>query len=1044
MGALGDIARDERALLAALLCLLITVAFWSGSRYPDLGEKAAMGGGTILEDPLGFEAARPVDPADRFGVRLFDTTINWVSTNQRGMIFGIALAAAFMTLLRRLGRRSFEGAFSNTLLGVVIGAPLGVCVNCAAPIARGLHAAGTRLETSLAAMISSPTLNFVVLAMLFSMLPAYMAAFKVVTGLVFVVAGIPLLSRLVFRREVRAGVEASRLAAAGEGLGPAANEALFERSQGFGEAALWLVREFAKNLWFIVKYTVPLMLLAGALGALAVTLLPWDTLLAALPHDDSWNAVGWMVAIAAFGLLLPVPIAFDVVLAAALFGAGMPGHYVMVLLFSLGIFSIYSFLVVWEAVSLRVAATLSFCLLVLSVGLGVAAQRYEAWDGSRQLALFAGLADAETLPAPTLPDAQSADALLPALGDAARRWEPFAVTAPPGVAVERSAFAPPVGAGEPTFARHYGEAFGLVRPDHVPLAYKFTSPWYRAWPVAAGDVHGDGWPDLVVGSDQGVFLYANLGGERFVLQEIAQPTAGRSHAANLALVDLDDDGWLDVFVSTIGEGNHVLHNRGGRFPQDAVRELPEVPATIANGVAFGDLDADGRLDVVLGGYTGGSWSMRPPERSRNFLLRSRGDDFAVEPLPGDPGQTLSSLVSDLDADGHPEVLIGNDFATPDYFYWGGPEGKLRKLTRKDDVIPASTANTMSIDSADVDNDGDLEVYIAQVARSPRGSSQDLARGVEDVCREHDDPAWRERCEERMALHDTLRAARRRAGAISCLSIADGTRRSDCIAFAMLRFTLTDDRDASRCDAFPPRWSGLAHLCRLGFEPQAGSKKEEKRGIRQLRNRNVLLVRGADGRYEDRAKALGVVRGGWSWTARFADVDNDQWQDLYIANGFYASKRRESNYFYRNRQGQGFDDETATSGLESYLTAGAYVYVDFDLDGDLDIVTATFDGPLWVYRNQTRDGHAVVFELADARGNHFGVGSRVRIAYGDGLSQLRELKTGGGYVSSDAPRVHFGLGPHARVDEVEVRWPTGEATRLRGPFEAGHRYRIRRD
>ena len=70
----GGFRADERAVLAAILCLAIAVGFWTGSRYPDLGEKAAMGGTTILEDPLGFEAARPVGETDGFASRVYDTT----------------------------------------------------------------------------------------------------------------------------------------------------------------------------------------------------------------------------------------------------------------------------------------------------------------------------------------------------------------------------------------------------------------------------------------------------------------------------------------------------------------------------------------------------------------------------------------------------------------------------------------------------------------------------------------------------------------------------------------------------------------------------------------------------------------------------------------------------------------------------------------------------------------------------------------------------------------------------------------------------------
>lgn len=61
---------------------------------------------------------------------------------------------------------------------------------------------------------------------------------------------------------------------------------------------------------------------------------------------------------------------------------------------------------------------------------------------------------------------------------------------------------------------------------------------------------------------------------------------------------------------------------------------------------------------------------------------------------------------------------------------------------------------------------------------------------------------------------------------------------------------------------------------------------------------------------------------------------------------------------------------------------------------------------------------------------------------DAGSQLRELKASGGYMSFDAPRLHFGLGEQRTADRIGVRWPTGEVTEVDGPFEAGKRYRLR--
>ncbi|MCP5080256.1 MAG: RNA-binding protein, partial [Alphaproteobacteria bacterium] len=138
---------------ALLTVAIIATFFWGFSRYPALGDKAIMSGAIQLEDPLSFEALLPLQDGLSVWKQVLYTWINWLYTNHRGMTFGVLFGAVFLTVFRYLRKRSFSGAFSNTVFGMALGAPLGVCVNCAAPIARGLYSGGTRAETTLAAMV---------------------------------------------------------------------------------------------------------------------------------------------------------------------------------------------------------------------------------------------------------------------------------------------------------------------------------------------------------------------------------------------------------------------------------------------------------------------------------------------------------------------------------------------------------------------------------------------------------------------------------------------------------------------------------------------------------------------------------------------------------------------------------------------------------------------------------------------------------------------------------------------------------------------------
>lgn len=162
--------RNKRLIVALVIAVLIAAVFWSQSRIPALTEKAQMGLRTNFSS-IAFDILIPVAANEPAAERVAKTTVNWLYTNWKGMTFGLLFAAIALTILGSVSHRSFKRPWLNTLSGMFVGAPLGVCVNCATPIAQGMYAAGARLETALATLISSPTLNAIVLSMTFTLLP---------------------------------------------------------------------------------------------------------------------------------------------------------------------------------------------------------------------------------------------------------------------------------------------------------------------------------------------------------------------------------------------------------------------------------------------------------------------------------------------------------------------------------------------------------------------------------------------------------------------------------------------------------------------------------------------------------------------------------------------------------------------------------------------------------------------------------------------------------------------------------------------------------
>lgn len=356
---------NKRILFLSAVIVVTAVTFWTGSRYPSLDEKAFMGGSTRLEDPLSFEASIQIQPNHGALERIAYTTINWVETNLEGMAFGLMIGASLLTLIGMIRARGHRSGLINTLIGVGVGSPLGVCVNCAAPVAKGMHDGGARLETTLATMFSSPTLNIIVLTMLFSIFPLYLTVIKLGLTLVFILVLVPLLSRWVFREE-RMKTYDDAVCAVPPPAMPPLDEGWLDALRGAGIALL-------RNLGYIIVRTVPLMLLAGLLGAVAAHVLPLSTLI------DFEPGILSVAVVALVGIFLPVPVAFDIILVAVLMSSGAPMIYSMTLLFTLGIFSIYPFFIVWNTISQRVAVVLTLVLVVLGVAGGIiAAEIHEA------------------------------------------------------------------------------------------------------------------------------------------------------------------------------------------------------------------------------------------------------------------------------------------------------------------------------------------------------------------------------------------------------------------------------------------------------------------------------------------------------------------------------------------------------------------------------------------------------------------------------------------------------------------------------------------
>jgi hypothetical protein len=184
---------------------------------------------------------------------------------------------------------------------------------------------------------------------------------------------------------------------------------------------------------------------------------------------------------------------------------------------------------------------------------------------------------------------------------------------------------------------------------------------------------------------------------------------------------------------------------------------------------------------------------------------------------------------------------------------------------------------------------------------------------------------------------------------------------------------------------------------------------------------------------DFGPTLGVALTGWG--ASWADLDLDTDLDLVVVDGRVPVRNLASDaepvQAFGNLTAQGvpgrFEELGGVIGLRAVgpLLARGSAAADYDNDGDVDVAVGTIGGPLALLENTGAVGNWLEVEL-----DRFAPGAAVTVVLPDGRRLVREAQAGSSYLSSEDPRVHFGLGTAREVREVVVRWPGGEETRLR--------------
>ncbi|MFP6901505.1 MAG: VCBS repeat-containing protein, partial [Opitutales bacterium] len=215
-------------------------------------------------------------------------------------------------------------------------------------------------------------------------------------------------------------------------------------------------------------------------------------------------------------------------------------------------------------------------------------------------------------------------------------------------------------------------------------------------------------------------------------------------------------------------------------------------------------------------------------------------------------------------------------------------------------------------------------------------------------------------------------------------------------------------------------------------------------------RNALYVNAGGGRFLEAAFLAGLANTDWTWSLKFADLDNDGFVDLYGTNGMTHDQinsdlvaqadalkspeekaafwrktppKRDPNFAFRNLGDLRFVPVASEWGLDFEGVSYGAAFADFDGDGDLDLAIASLEDPVRIYRNESTTGHLVKIRLKGAKRNSHGIGAKVTVETSVS-SHVRYLTSCQGYASANEPILHFGLGEATTIKRLTVRWPLG--------------------
>jgi hypothetical protein len=519
--------------------------------------------------------------------------------------------------------------------------------------------------------------------------------------------------------------------------------------------------------------------------------------------------------------------------------------------------------------------------------------------------------------------------------------------------------------------------------------------FYNGGGVAIGDINNDGLPDVYLTANRTKNkLYLNKGDFNFEdISDSSNTFGNRSWSTGVVMVDINADGWLDIYVCNAGnvkgddqKNELFINNRDLTFTEKA-DEYNLADSGFTTHTAFFDYDSDGDLDAYILNNSfipvnSLGYSNKRKLRSEDWdlpdifkgggdkLLRNDNGKFTdVSEEAGIYGSLigfgLGVTIGDINSDMLPDIYVSNDFYERDYLYINNGDGTFTEDIKNH--MSHLSLSSMGADMADINNDGNPDIFVTDML--PEGDER-----------------------------------------------------------------LKNTSDFERYDVY--------------------QLKKSKDFYNQYMQ-NTLQLNNGNNTFSEIASFSGVAQTDWSWGALLFDMDNDGFKDIFVCNGIYHDLTNQdfidffanevyqdmalsgvktsqdsiinsmpstpiTNYAYKNNQDLTFTDNTNKWGFDEPSFSNGAAYGDLDNDGDLDLIINNLNMPLFVYRNNSTNNY-LKLNLKGKQPNTFAVGSVVKI-YTNNQILHQELIPSRGFQSSIDYTMTFGLGTAKKVDSIKIIWP----------------------